>query len=63
VLLAIHDLNLAARFGTHALVIGKTGVLRQGPVESTMHEVVLSAAFGHAVVSERIGNRTVFVAD
>lgn len=63
VLLAIHDLNLAARFATHALVIGATGVLRQGPVESTMDEVVLSAAFGHAVVSERIGQRTVFVAD
>jgi iron complex transport system ATP-binding protein len=63
VLLAIHDLNLAARFATHALVIGAGGVLRQGPVESTMDEVVLSAAFGHAVACERIGRRTVFVAD
>ena len=63
VLLSIHDLNLAARFATHALVIGANGLLRQGPAESTMDDIVLSAAFGHAVVSERIGKRVVFVAD
>jgi len=63
VLLSIHDLNLAARFATHALVLGASGLLRAGPAESTMDEVVLSAAFGHAVVRERIGRRTVFVAD
>ncbi len=63
VMLSIHDLNLAARFATHALVVGAGGLLRQGPVESTMDEVVLSAAFGHAVVRERIGRRTLFVAD
>jgi iron complex transport system ATP-binding protein len=63
VVLSIHDLNLAARFATHALVLGSSGVLRQGPAESTMDEVVLSAAFGHAVVREKIGRRTLFVAD
>jgi iron complex transport system ATP-binding protein len=63
VMLSIHDLNLAARFATHALVLGPAGLLRQGPAESTMDEVVLSAAFGHAVVRERIGRRTLFVAD
>lgn len=63
VLLSIHDLNLAARFATHALVIGAHGLLRQGPAESTMDDIVLSSAFGHAVVSERIGKRLVFVAD
>jgi len=63
VLLSIHDLNLAARFATHALVLGPNGMLRQGPAESTMDEVVLSAAFGHAVARERVGARIVFVAD
>jgi len=38
-------------------------MLRQGPAESTMNEVVLSAAFGHPVAGERFGHRTVFVAD
>ena len=37
--------------------------LHQGPAESTMNEVVLSAAFGHPVAAERYGNRNVFVAD
>jgi iron complex transport system ATP-binding protein len=63
VLMSIHDLNLAARFATHALVIGPGTRLHQGPAESTMNEVVLSAAFGHPVAAERYGNRTVYVAD
>ena len=63
IVMSIHDLNLAARFATHALVLGPGAMLRQGPAESTMNEVVLSAAFGHPVASERFGGRTVFVAD
>lgn len=63
ILMSIHDLNLAARFATHALVIGPGAKLHQGPAESTMNEVVLSAAFGHPVAAERYGSRTVFVAD
>ena len=63
VVMSIHDLNLAARFATHALVIGPGKHLHQGPAESTMNEVVLSAAFGHPVAAERYGNRQVFVAD
>ena len=62
-LMSIHDLNLAARFCTHALVIGPGAKLHQGPAESTMNEVVLSAAFGHPVAAERFGERTVFDAD
>ena len=42
---------------------GPNGLVRQGLAESTMDEVVLSAAFGHAVARERIGARIVFVAD
>ena len=63
IVMSIHDLNLAARFATHALVLGPGAMLRQGPAESTMNEVVLSAAFGHPVAGERFGHRTVFVAD
>lgn len=63
VVMSIHDLNLAARFATHALVLGPGAMLHQGPAESTMNEVVLSATFGHPVAAERYGTRTVFVAD
>ena len=56
-LVVTHDLNLAARFATHVLVIGPGRHLHQGPAESTMNEVVLSAAFGHPVAAERYATR------
>jgi iron complex transport system ATP-binding protein len=62
VLLSIHDLNLAARFATHALVLGGDGVPRQGPVDDVMGDAVLTAAFGHAVTRAQVGGHTVFVA-
>jgi iron complex transport system ATP-binding protein len=63
VLLSIHDLNLARRFATHALLLaGDGGTPVQGDVETTMSEAHLSAAFGHQVLRERAGTRTLFVA-
>jgi ABC-type cobalamin/Fe3+-siderophores transport system ATPase subunit len=48
VLLSIHDLNLARRFATHAIVLaGDGGVPVVGPVERAMAETTLSSAFGH----------------
>ena len=34
IVMSIHDLNLAARFATHALVLGPGTMLRQGPAEA-----------------------------
>ena len=63
VLLSLHDLNLARRFATHALVLtGDDGVPVLGAVDDAMDEATLSAAFGHRVMRERVGERTVFVA-
>ncbi len=63
VLLSIHDLDLARRFATHALVLGGDGsVPVQGTVDEAMNDATLSAAFGHPVRRERIGERVVFVA-
>ena len=48
VAISVHDLNLAARFATHALVLGPQGH-HAGPVAQVMTAPVLSAAFGHTV--------------
>ena len=60
VLLALHDLNLAYRFATHALLLG--GPAPQfGPVADVMTERSLSLAFGHGVTRVSAGAQTLFV--
>ncbi len=46
---ALHDLNLAARYATHALVLGPDGQAQHGRVDAVMTEGCLSAAYGVAV--------------
>ena len=60
---SIHDLNLARRFATHALVVMGDGSATHGPVERVMNEATLSAAFDYPVLSFTAGSRTVFVAE
>ena len=62
VVLSIHDLNLARRFATHALLVHPDGSVRHGAIESVMDEEHLSVAFGHAVERIEARGRTVFVA-
>ena len=62
VMFSIHDLNLARRFASHALVLLDDGVVRHGPVGEVMTAPVLSAAFGYPVLEVRAGERTLFVA-
>ncbi len=61
IVLSIHDLNLARRFATHALVLG--GTPAQGRVDEAMTEATLAAAFGHPVARREIGDRVVFIAE
>jgi ABC-type cobalamin/Fe3+-siderophores transport systems, ATPase components len=64
VLLSIHDFNLAHRFATHALLLGRAGMPAQaGPADAVMSAEALSAAFGHRVHRGQVQGRTVFVAD
>lgn len=62
VLLAIHDLNLAHRFATHALVLGAGLQACCGRVDDVMNEATLGRAFGHPVATVRNGAQTLFVA-
>lgn len=60
VVFSVHDLNLAARFATHALVLGPHGH-RAGPVHEVMNEATLSEAFGHALQRVQAGGQCLFV--
>lgn len=62
VLLSIHDLNLARRFATHAIVLaGDGGVPVVGPVEQAMAEATLSCAFGHRLRRAELDGRVVYL--
>jgi iron complex transport system ATP-binding protein len=61
VLLTIHDLNLARRFATHALVLGANVGPCSGRVHDVMTEATIGSAFGHPVTTLRSGEHTLFV--
>ena len=63
VLFTVHDLNLAARFATHALIIAPHGTVRQGPIAEVMTEYELRRAFGHRVARIEAAGRTLFIAE
>ncbi len=61
VLFTVHDLNLAARFATHALLLTPEGAVRQGPIDEVLDEAALWCAFGHRVTRVEAAGRTLFV--
>jgi len=61
VLFTVHELNLAARFATHALLLTPEGAVRQGPIAEVMTEAALWGAFGHRVTRIEAAGRTLFV--
>jgi iron complex transport system ATP-binding protein len=63
VIFSIHDLNLARRFATHALILMDDGIVRHGPAGEVMNASVLSAAFGYPVLEMQAGGRTIFIAE
>ncbi|MEP7085399.1 MAG: ABC transporter ATP-binding protein, partial [Betaproteobacteria bacterium] len=63
VIYSIHDLNLARRFATHALLLMGDGRLRHGPVAEVMTAQALSAAFGYPVLQVQAAGHTVFIAE
>jgi iron complex transport system ATP-binding protein len=59
---ALHDLNLAARCATHALVLDGRGVAASGPAGDVMTEATLGAAFGVHLQRIGVGGTWQFVA-
>jgi len=60
--IALHDLNLAARFASHALLLGGAGLIA-GPIDDVMNEATLSAAFEHPLRRLRTGARWTYVVE
>ncbi|MEO7744231.1 MAG: ABC transporter ATP-binding protein [Usitatibacter sp.] len=61
VMLSVHDLNLAARFATHALLFRGDGRVDLGPLEAVMSDAALSSAFRYPVARATLGGRSVFL--
>ena len=63
VLFTVHDLDLAARFASHALLLTPQATVLQGPIASVMTEAALQGAFAHRVTRVEAAGRTLFVPD
>ncbi|MBA2352375.1 MAG: ABC transporter ATP-binding protein [Burkholderiales bacterium] len=61
IVFSIHDLNLAGRFATHALLFRGNGVVDHGPISTVMNLPALSSAFGFPLVRVAVGTRMIFV--
>jgi iron complex transport system ATP-binding protein len=57
-----HDLNLAHRVASHALLLMGDGTWRAGSVADTLQPAILSDCLGHPINSFVHGERTIFLA-
>jgi iron complex transport system ATP-binding protein len=58
-----HDLNLAHRVASHALLLMGDGAWRAGTVDEAMQPSMLSQCLGHPIHTIVHGERTIFMAD
>lgn len=63
IVFSIHDLNLARRFATHALLFQDGGAVDHGPITDVMNHAALSSAFSHPLSQAPVGARTIFIVD
>jgi len=59
---ALHDINAAARFATHALLLAGDGTWQAGAAREVLSCAALSALFGTEIVQIELGIHRVFVA-
>jgi len=62
-LMSLHDVNLAERFCTHALLLFGNGEALAGPVDQTLETPVLSRLYSHPIRRVEDGSRRIFVAE
>jgi len=63
VLFTVHDLDLAARFASHALLLTQQATVLHGPIAKVLTEAALQDAFAHRVTRVEAAGRTLFVPD
>ncbi|MHB8667462.1 MAG: ABC transporter ATP-binding protein [Burkholderiales bacterium] len=63
VLFSVHDLDLAVRFASHALLLTPQAAVLHGPIAAVLTEAALQNAFAHRVTRVYAAGRTLFVPD
>ncbi|TAL97658.1 MAG: ABC transporter ATP-binding protein [Paraburkholderia sp.] len=61
VIFSCHDLNLARRFATHALLLDGNGTAHAGPVRDVLTPALASRAFGYPLVLIRDGEHEALI--
>ncbi|WP_229012537.1 ABC transporter ATP-binding protein [Paraburkholderia gardini] len=61
VIFSCHDLNLARRFATHALLLDGNGTAHAGPVRDVLTPALASSAFGYPLVLIRDGEHEALI--
>lgn len=61
IVMVLHDLNLAARFADHVVLLDGEGRLVSGTADAVMQADVLSAAFGHPLRRHMIEGQPAFL--
>lgn len=61
-IISMHDVNLAARFCDHALLLFGTGDCAAGTIEQMLNEEMLTRVYCHSLREAKVDGRRVFVA-
>jgi iron complex transport system ATP-binding protein len=61
VVAVLHDLNLAARFADHVVLLDGTGRMVSGTADAVLQPDVLSAAFGHPIRRHEFDGQAAFL--
>jgi iron complex transport system ATP-binding protein len=63
IVMSLHDINLAARYATHAVLFREEGAVDVGRIADVANERALSVAYGYPITRVTTGERVMFVAD
>jgi len=61
IVLSLHDVNLAVRYATHALLFMPDGTIALGLAREILTQALLSRAYGHALERVELNGKTLFV--
>jgi iron complex transport system ATP-binding protein len=61
--MVLHDINLAARYADHVILLDGRGGVRAGDRDSVLQPELLSHAFGHPLRRFEVGGRVTFIPD
>ena len=61
IVLSLHDLQLAHRFASHALLLDGDGRAKHGPIDDVMQEEALTRAYRHPVLRRVADGRVMFL--